>query len=154
MSASRELLAYCGLYCGDCLGYTGAIAEAAGAFQAVLERYQFGRTADHIFPEQLSDYDKLTEMIAFMTELRCKGVCREGVRDGVPLGCSVRACCVEKGLDGCYTCGEFEGCDTLATVLHHGLHLEACLKNLRGLRALGPERWLRQGARHCYWEEV
>lgn len=32
MKARKELLAYCGFYCGDCLGCTGVIAEAATTF--------------------------------------------------------------------------------------------------------------------------
>lgn len=38
MKERKELLAYCGVYCGDCLGYTGMIADAAKNFMMVLER--------------------------------------------------------------------------------------------------------------------
>jgi hypothetical protein len=49
MRGKAELVAYCGIYCGDCLGYTGVIADAAETFAAVLDRYQFERTAAWIF---------------------------------------------------------------------------------------------------------
>ena len=39
MKARKDLLAYCGFYCGDCLGYTGVIADAADNLTQVLEKY-------------------------------------------------------------------------------------------------------------------
>jgi len=45
MKDKKELLAYCGFHCGDCLGYTGVIAEAAKDFKIVLDKYKFERTA-------------------------------------------------------------------------------------------------------------
>ena len=44
MKARKDLLAYCGLYCGDCLGYTGVIADAAKNLMMVLKKYKFDRT--------------------------------------------------------------------------------------------------------------
>jgi len=72
------LLAYCGFYCGDCLGYTGVIADAAEDLLKVLEEYRFHRTAECVFPVKLRDYDEFCEMLAFMAGLRCSGTCREG----------------------------------------------------------------------------
>lgn len=63
MKESKDLLAYCGFYCGDCLGYTGVVANAAQGLMEVLETYKFDRTAECVFPEVLSEYDKFLEML-------------------------------------------------------------------------------------------
>jgi len=34
MKERKDLLAYCGFYCGDCLGYSGVIARALFSFES------------------------------------------------------------------------------------------------------------------------
>lgn len=141
------LLAYCGFYCGDCMGYTGVIADAAERFKAVLEQYQFSKTAGAMFQEKLAEYDKLLEMVDFMTGLRCPAVCRSRTDH---TSCSAKNCCIEKGYFACYECDEFETCETLRAV-HVGIHEEACTLNLKAIRETGLDAWLDSGERHCYW---
>ena len=143
----RTLLAYCGFYCGDCLGYTGAIADAAERFQAVLRQYQFGKTEGAMFQEQLAEYDKLLEMVDFMAGLHCPAVCRLRTDH---TSCSARNCCIEKGYFACYECDGFETCERLRAV-HVGIHEEACTLNLKTIREMGLDAWLESGERHCYW---
>ena len=152
MEAIKDLLAYCGFYCGDCLGYTGVIADAANDLTAVLEKYQFHRTAECVFPEQLRDYDRLREMLGFMAGLRCAGICREGEQDH-PSSCQVKKCCRDRGFYACYECDGFETCDTLDS-LHKGLHTDTCVKNMKAIREMGLEAWLSNGKRYMYWGEV
>jgi hypothetical protein len=152
MTAKKELVAYCGIYCGDCLGYTGVSADAAEAFAAVLDRYQFERTAAWIFPEELAEFDRFRKELAFMTGLRCPGRCRRAAGEAVPEGCAVRTCCIERGIYACSECAEFETCAKLRD-LHRPLHLNACLRNLRAMRGKGLDAWLAEGPRHCYWME-
>lgn len=152
VKGEAALVAYCGIYCGDCLGYTGVIADGAEAFAQVLDRYQFQRTAEGIFPEELADYDRFREILTFMTDLRCSGRCRNAEGESVPAGCAVRDCCIEKGFYACYECDEFESCARLRS-LHGKLHYDACLRNMRAMREKGLEAWLADGPRHCYWQE-
>ena len=143
----RALLAYCGLYCGDCMGYTGVIADAAERFKVVLDHHQFGKTAGAIFPEELAEYDKLLEMISFMAGLRCPAACRSRTDH---TSCPAKNCCIDKGYFACHECDEFETCDTLRAA-HGGIHDQACTLNLRSIRELGLDAWLESGERHCYW---
>ena len=152
MRGRAELVAYCGIYCGDCLGYTGVIADAAETFAAVLDRHQFERTAAWIFPEQLGDYERFREMVGFMSGLRCSGICRKQEEEGGPSSCEVKNCCIERGFYACYECHDFETCAKLRA-LHGDLHLESCLKNIRAIREKGLEAWLADGPRYCYWQE-
>jgi len=153
MRERTALLAYCGFYCGDCLGYTGVIADAAQNMMEALETYKFRRTAECVFPEQLGNYEQLCEMLRFMTELRCSGICREEAPCGGPSGCEVKNCCRERGYYACYECGEFEACDKLMSV-HKGLHYDSCMKNMRAIREMGLEAWIDGGSRFCYWLEA
>jgi hypothetical protein len=150
MNGKRGLLAYCGFYCGDCLGYTAVIADAADSFAEVLDRYQFQRTADCVFPEQLRDYDRLVEMLGFMRGLRCAGNCREGEQEQSRSTCEVKNCCRDRDFHACYECDGFETCDLLGS-LHKGLHADACARNMRAIREMGLEVWLANGRRHVYW---
>jgi hypothetical protein len=152
MNGGKALLAYCGFYCGDCLGYTGVIADAAQGLMGVLEKYKFERTAECVFPNELSEYNKLCEMLGFMTNLRCAGICRqEG--DVQPSNCKVKNCCIDKGFYACYECDDFETCKKLET-LHEGLHTDACVKNMRAIRDMGLEAWIARGEHHHYWDEI
>jgi len=152
MNGSEDLLAYCGFYCGDCLGYTGVVADAAQGLMDILEAYKFERTAECVFPDQLKEYDKFCEMLGFMTELRCSGICRqeEGTR---PSSCEVKSCCIDQGFYACYECDDFETCDKLR-LLHKGLHTDARVKNMRAIREMGLEAWIAPGKRYHYWNKT
>jgi len=150
VTGDAGLVIYCGIYCGNCLGYTCVIAEAADAFLDVLDKYKFYMTAKNVFPKRLSDYDRLIDILLFMTELKCNKTCRE--RTDEEALCAVRSCCKARGFYSCHECGEFEHCEILASSLG-GLHLEACLQNLREMREMGLEAWLRDGTKHHYWDE-
>jgi len=149
MNDRKNLLAYCGFYCGDCLGYTGVIAAAATDFKLVLEKYQFKQTAQSIFPEQLKDYDHFFEILGFITGLKCPMTCRE--RPNSSVACPVRQCCIEHGFVTCADCNDFEECEQLKSLME-GLHYEASLKNLKAIKTMGLENWLNAGKRHHYWD--
>jgi hypothetical protein len=152
MGEDAKLIGYCGFFCGDCLGYTGVVAEAAERLVGVLDRHQFGRTAECIFPTELKDYSRVREALGFMAGLRCAGICRAGAGEGGASHCDVRKCCLTRGLEGCYECDDFETCDTLRG-LSDGLHAEASLRNIRAIRSMGLDSWLASGRRHHYWDE-
>ncbi len=151
MKESKDLLAYCGFYCGDCLGYTGVIADAARNFMMVLEKYKFDQTAKSVFPEKLKFYDKFCEILVFMTGLRCEKICRE--REDSGTSCEVRKCCREGGFYACYECSDFEICEKLRS-LHEGLHYDSSVKNLKAIKEMGLEAWILRGKRYCYWGEI
>ena len=149
MREKSHLLAYCGLYCGDCAGYSGDIANAAGDLTKVLERYQFHRTAKHLFPDALKDYDKFQEMLGFMTDLKCAAVCRD--REDGETTCEIRKCCRDRGFYACHECDGFETCDKLKR--HDALHGDAWLRNLRAIKEMGVEAWVGGGERFWFGDE-
>ena len=149
MSEKRHL-AYCGMYCGDCLGRSGVIADASNDFLKVLDKYEFERTAINVFPNDLGEYDKFIDMLEFMGELRCKTTCRDV--DGGESKCEVRQCTVENGYFTCNECDEFESCEKLENVLGT-LHTESCRMNLRAINKMGVDAWLEKGKIHHYWDK-
>jgi len=151
MKDKKELLAYCGFYCGDCLGYTGVIADAAKDFKMVLDKYKFDRTAKCVLPDQLKDYDRFYEIVGFMTGLKCSMICRE--REDIATACDVRNCCIDKGFYACHECDDFETCDELKSLMD-GLHYDASVRNLKAIRELELEDWITRGKRHHYWDKI
>jgi hypothetical protein len=143
MKNNIELLAYCGLYCGDCAGYTGEIADAARVLKETTEKYKFAQTARHLFAKELKDFDHFREMLNFMTELKCPKPCRQH-NDG-EVKCEILKCCREKGFYACHECDSFETCEKLKKL--GGLHGESHIKNLRAIREMGIENWIKKGKR-------
>ena len=146
----KELLAYCGLYCGDCGGYTGTIADAAADLQKELKDYKFELTAKHLFSDPLKDYHKFVEMLGFMTTLKCDSVCRD--KADTSTSCQIRKCCREKGYYACYECGDFEVCEKLESL--KGLHRDSCVKNLKAIKEMGLEKWVETGKRFWFGSDV
>lgn len=146
--SARRLLGYCGMYCGDCLGHTGVIANAAEEFLKVLDKHEFERTVEGVFSEQLAGYDTFIDVVEFMDGLRCKTMCREV--DGGESTCVVRQCTVDNGFIACNECRDLEGCEKLANHLGD-LHIESSRKNLRGINRMGLDVWLEKGRKHSYW---
>lgn len=142
---NKKLLAYCGLYCGDCAGYSGEIAEAAKIFKNRLTKYKFERTAKHLFSKPLKDYNKFVKMLDFITDLKCSTICRD--REEGETTCTIRKCCIEKKYYACHECSDFETCDKLQTMV--GLHRDSCVKNLKTIKEMGVEKWIAE-AKH-YW---
>jgi hypothetical protein len=145
----KELLAYCGIYCGDCLGHTGVIADAAEDFKCVLEKYEFEKSVKYILSNQLKNYDKIFDKIVFMASLRCPIVCRERTDDNVD--CEIRKCCRSKGFFACYQCDNFKNCEKLKSM--EGLHYKVMIKNLKEIKERGLEKWIKKGKAHHYWDK-
>ncbi len=100
---------------------------------------------------ELKDYDKFSEMLSFMSGLKCPQPCRE--REDNAAACPIRKCCPERGFYACHECKDFEDCDKLKSFMK-GLHAEACVENLKAIKEMGLEAWIRKGKRHHYWDKA
>jgi hypothetical protein len=142
MPEDKDLIAYCGLYCGDCAFHQGKIADFARDLRKELRSHRFDKTAEALsevsFFAVFKDYPQCYDVLGAMVKLRCKNTCRGG---GGPPFCKMRKCCQKKGIDGCWECAEFETCDKL-DFLKSG-HGDAHLKNLKKLRKEGVDGFLK-----------
>ena len=121
-----DLVAYCGLDCSACFGYTKTISEAAKA----LRRTMRDEKIKQVWPSMpfLGDYAVFKKDLDALAGCRCKG-CRDG--GGNPF-CKIRKCAQKHEYEGCWECGDFESCEKLA-FLEAG-HKDEHLKNIRKIR--------------------
>ena len=140
---NKDLIAYCGLYCEDCPGYQGKIADMARDLRKELRKAKFARVVEGIpFPE-FKHYKECYEVLGAMVRLRCKQACRGG--GGNPF-CKIRICCQKKAIQGCWQCDELESCPKLDFLKIN--HADAHLKNLGILKKAGADSFL-EGKK--YW---
>jgi hypothetical protein len=147
MAEEKELIAYCGLYCGDCFAHRGVVADLARDLRKELRQAKFNHIAQAMsetsFFAVYKDYPRCYEVLGALVKFRCKKTCRFG---GGPPFCKIRKCCQNKGLEGCWQCNEFETCESLDFLkTSHG---EAHLKNLKKLKKEGVDNFIK-GKR--YW---
>jgi hypothetical protein len=128
----KNLLAYCGLYCGDCPGYQGNIADLARDLRKVLRESRFDVFAREIPVKEFKNYPQCYECLGAMVKTRCRRTCRGR---GGPTHCKIRNCCLKRGYEGCWECAEFEDCSKLAWLTK--VHKDAHIKNMRILAKKG-----------------
>jgi hypothetical protein len=148
MTRKRDLVAYCGLYCDDCLARKGRVADLATALKGELKQEGFEQFVEAVsdvpFFQALKKYPEFTEVLELLANSRCERTCKEG---GADHGCEVRICCTEKGIEGCWVCGEFVGCDKLTFL--EGVHGIAHIRNLRRLKRNGVSEFVK--GRHDWY---
>jgi hypothetical protein len=148
MAKKKDLIAYCGLYCGDCSGYTQTVANLARDLRKELRKNRFDLMADMMAKiplfKEFEDYDKCYNLLGTMMKLRCNRTCRG---NGGSPDCKIRSCAKKKRIDGCWECDEFATCEKLKILESH--HGKACLKNLRKLKKKGPAAFVK-GKRYWY----
>ena len=144
----RNLIAYCGLYCGDCFGHKGKVADLARDLRKELRQARFEKTAEFMstfsFFEVFKNYGQCYEVLGALVKLRCKKACKGG---GGPPFCKMRKCCQKKRIEGCWECDDFETCEKLDFLVPS--HGDAHLKNLRNLKKKGFNDFLK-GKKHWY----
>ena len=148
MTNKRELIAFCGLYCGECPNHTGKIADLARDLRKELRSVRFDKTAEALselsFFGMFKDYEQCYAVLGGMVKLRCNHACRGG--GGNPY-CKIRKCCQKKEIEGCWLCDEFETCVKLNELeANHGV---AHIKNLRRIKRNGIDSFL-DGKKHWY----
>lgn len=142
----KKLIAYCGLYCGDCFGYKGKIADLARDLRKELRQEKFDIIVKGIPFKAFKNYKECYEVLGALVRLRCKNTCRGG--GGNPF-CKIRKCCQKKNIDGCWECKEFETCKKLDFLKANPGN--AHIKNLRKLTKKGIQDFLKEKK---YWYSV
>lgn len=144
MGDNQDLIACCGLYCGDCFNHKGEIADLARDLRKKLREEKFDRVSQGLsgFFKDFQDYQQCYRVLGAMVRLRCNRACHDG--GGNP-SCKIRTCCQKKGIPGCWECAEFETCDKLDFL--RPIHADAHMKNLKKLARKGVDSFL-QGKRY------
>ncbi len=141
--AEEDLIGYCGLYCGDCFGYKGEIADLARDLRKALRKNRFEKIAEVIPFKEFKHYKECYEVLGALVKLRCKKACQGG--GGPPL-CKIRLCAQKKGFSGCWECDGFTECSKVKSL--ESVHKDAHIKNLKIIKREGKDTLLK-GKR--YW---
>ena len=142
---TEELIAYCGLYCKDCIRYRNSIMERAQALMDALTDGDFERyvTIKRNTSRTFEKYDRFMEVLRGITQLRCDHSCR--VAGGCSsFDCQILRCCREKRYEGCWECGQLDACDKFEFLeaLHGGTPKENCsLIRQHGLSKFEEKRY-------------
>ena len=141
----ENLIAYCGLYCGDCHGYTGIIPNLARDLikklnDLITARYDL--FANFIsksgFGKDFENYDECYKVLGAMVKFRCRKGCRNG--GGNPF-CKIRNCTKKKEFEGCWECEDFETCKELEFL--DNVHGAAHIKNLKNIKKKGKKEFIK-----------
>ena len=147
----REVTAYCGLYCGDCIRYRSKAAGLARELLGELQATEFGKYAEvksHSLKE-LEDYERCCRVLEALVELQCNKPCRIG--GGCPtFSCGILECCQKKGFEGCWECSDYEGCGLFEFLEKY--HGEAPKINLGKIKELGIDRWAGHREKFFVWQ--
>ena len=137
-----NLIAFCGLNCGDCHGYDGKIPDLARDLRKELREIHYDKFANFIstysFGKDFKNYDKCYEVLGAMVKFRCRKGCQNG--GGSPF-CKIRKCVQKKGLNGCWECLDFETCKELQFL--EPVHGNAHIKNLRKIKKSGRAEFVK-----------
>jgi hypothetical protein len=139
MTEDKDLTAYCGLYCGECIMHKGEIADMARDLRKKLREAKFDMVAAGMskFFKDFNDYPQCYTVLGAMVRLRCHKGCKDG--GGNPM-CKVRICCRKKDIEGCWECVEFEECAKLEFL--KPIHADAHLKNMKKIKKAGMKAFL------------
>ncbi len=136
-----NLIAYCGLYCGDCHGFNGRIPDLARDLREELRKAKYEKFAAFAsgfsFGKDFKNYEECYKVLGAMVGFRCKKGCRNG--GGNPF-CKIRKCAQKKGLEGCWLCETFENCKNLDFLVP--VHGDAQKKNLRNIKKNGKDAFV------------
>jgi hypothetical protein len=148
MTQDDSLIAYCGLYCGDCHGFSGKIRDLPRDLRKELRAPRYDKFAEFIstfsFGKDFRNYEECYKVLGAMVKFRCREDCRDG--GGSPF-CKIRKCAQKKGIEGCWLCEMFESCKKLDFLIP--VHGDAHIKNLRAIKRKGKDVFL-QGKRLWY----
>jgi len=147
----RELTAYCGLYCGDCIRYQSKAADLARDLISELRNTEFDKYSKvkSLSVEELEHYQEALDVLATIVGLQCNNACRVG--GGCPtFSCKIVECCQKKGFEGCWECSEFEKCEEFNFL--KPFHGDAPLHNLRKIKELGLDKWVKHRQKFFVWQ--
>jgi hypothetical protein len=149
--SARNLVGYCGLYCGACGIYRGRIKQAVENLQGVIRAYGFDKMSSELakWEPSLQHYKEFEQVMNGLTKLfgECPG-CAEGGGDPT---CEIRICCKQKGHTICVECTEMDTCKKLT-------QRDWTMKTLKAIKATGVKDWLadmqkKVKAGYCYLDE-
>ena len=141
--SEKEKIAFCGLYCGECVIKDQKIGALSQRLLRVIETPEFQKLSvglPHISKElwgKLIHVQNAKHVLTAMCNLDCDRSCKEGGGSSL---CEIRICCKKKDLNGCWECVEMESCKILASIFP--VHKGSNVKNMKVIREKGIDAFL------------
>jgi len=137
IAEAKELVTYCGSFCGGCGMYKGRIiAMVAQEFKELTAGY-----ADWL-PKAVNldfNYDDFIKGLEYFSQENSSCYCQESCKQGGGAPCKIRPCAQEKGIEICYECKDFP-CDKFAWIIER---YPGFREEQERFKKLGFEGWLR-----------
>jgi hypothetical protein len=146
-------LAYCGLYCLDCVRYQDDIAENAQRLLNALKANTFDKYAEAKKRDVTSfeNYNKFLDVVEDITKLHCDAPCRIGGGCST-FECQIVKCCKEKGYEGCWQCQLLGQCDKFHFL--EAFHGDFPVRNSLVIREYGIEGFPNKRYPAYKWTEI
>ncbi len=148
MEKTRNLTAYCGLYCQDCNRSKAELFEQIGSLQQSLSALKFNKYARYkaeLGSSEFDEYPAFLRVLSGIKELACITCTDE--RNTSP--CKIRKCVLGKGIAGCWNCESASSCELLAPMLKRHIGLA---QNHRSIREYGVDNWSDKRGKHYSWD--
>ena len=144
----KDLTAYCGLYCGDCIRYKSRASDLADELLGEIEKLHFFQYANvkKIHTKEFENFDILISSLKAISNIKCDLPCRLG-GDGCGGSCEIIKCIKYKQIDGCWECNDFEKCGKLDFLIP--FHGDSPINNLRQIKKHGIASWAKYRSK-CY----
>jgi hypothetical protein len=153
MSENRKWVSYCGLCCKDCIPSNTRLFELVEELDRILTEVNMEKYAEYKVKrvEELKNYTVFIDVLKGLKKLECRGHCFAGPvsEAGCAKECRIRACVIEKHIEGCWECGGNEECGFLKPMkgFHPGLD-----QNLKVLKEYGIDGFMDKRGKHYNWQ--
>lgn len=136
----KDLTAYCGLYCGDCVRYQSKASDLSDELLNEIEKKHLSDYANvkQTHTKEFENFDTLIVTLKAISKLKCELPCRLG-GDGCGGSCEFIQCVKDKSIDGCWECKEFETCSKYDFL--KPFHGEGPINNLRLIKKHNINNW-------------
>lgn len=130
----KNLIGYCGLYCGACGIYQGRMKQAVENLRKIIGYYGFDKITVELakWEPAFQHYAEFENVLNGLVKLfgECAG-CAEGGGDP---NCAIRECCRQKGYTICAECAKMEACEKLQQYTW-------AKEGLQKIKAMGVNKW-------------
>jgi len=139
---AKELIGYCGIFCGSCGMYRGRIyAKLAQEFLEVINAagYPDELTINKKGVKPDFDFNEFLKGLEYFSKKESAAYCQEPCIKGGGVPCKYRICVRERKLKICYECKDFP-CEHFSWTLEENPEKQ---KDYERFKKLGFEGWLR-----------
>ena len=109
----KNLIGYCGLYCGACGIYQGKIRQAVENLRKIIGYYGFDKISADLakWEPAFQHYKEFEGVLDGL--IKIFGECPACISGGGDPSCTIRECCKPKGYMTCAECAGMETCEKL-----------------------------------------